>query len=150
MVLNGKRNPQNAEQVFRGALDKLISEKERDQKKNEISKNRLHTEEAGEGRGWIVKKELLILKKHFKTSNYKLKRSQTFYMSTFFKRSRTSIFYSFKLIYCKIMVRNNTEAAGEVKGWKRFVNTAKNRCARDAPVLCMCVRKQKTGFASSR
>lgn len=85
MVLNGKRNPQNAEQVFRGSLDKLISEKERDQKKNEISKNRLHTEEAG-----------------------------------------------------------------EVRGWKRFVNTAKNRCARDAPVLCMCVRKQKTGFASSR
>ena len=30
MVLNGKRNPQNAEQVFRSALDKLIAEKERE------------------------------------------------------------------------------------------------------------------------
>lgn len=27
MVLNGKREPQNAEQVFRGALDELIAEK---------------------------------------------------------------------------------------------------------------------------
>ena len=28
MVLNGKREPKNAEQVFRAALDELIAEKE--------------------------------------------------------------------------------------------------------------------------
>lgn len=76
-------------------------------------------------KGWIVKKELLILKKHFKTSNYKLKCSRTFYMSTFFKRSRTLIFYTFKLIYCKIMVRNNTEAAGRGERMEKICEYSK-------------------------
>lgn len=55
----------------------------------------------------MLKKELLTLKKHFRISNYRLKRSRIFFMSIFFRRNRMLISYNWKSIFCKITAHNN-------------------------------------------